>query len=55
MWLRLTRQVRRFRLNDSVGETPTDAVETTALPKKSRMIGASSRAPFLAGLSQPGW
>jgi hypothetical protein len=25
---------------DSVGETPTDAVETTAVPEKSRMIGA---------------
>ena len=26
---------------DSVGGTPTDAVETTALPKKSLMIGAA--------------
>jgi hypothetical protein len=25
---------------DSVGGTPTDAVETTALPEKSPMIGA---------------
>jgi ParB family chromosome partitioning protein len=32
--------VGQFRLNDSVGETPTDAVETTALPGKSPMIGA---------------
>jgi hypothetical protein len=29
-----------WRVGDSVGETPTDAVETTALPGKSLMIGA---------------
>ena len=34
-----SRQAGRFRLMDSVGETPTDAVETTALPKKSLLVG----------------
>jgi hypothetical protein len=29
---------------DSVGGTPTEAVETTALPKKSLMIGAPNDA-----------
>ena len=28
-----------FHAKDSVGGTPTDAVETTALPEKSPMIG----------------
>jgi len=36
----LTEKVNWFRTADSVGGTPTDAVETTALPKKSLMIGA---------------
>ena len=30
-----------FRAKDSVGGTPTDAVDTTALPEKSLMIGAT--------------
>jgi hypothetical protein len=33
-----TRKAGRFRTAGSVGETPTDAVETTALLKKSLMI-----------------
>jgi len=37
----LTRKVGRFRGKDSVGGTPTEAVETTALPKKSLMIRGS--------------
>jgi len=31
--------MEELRAADSVGETPTDAVETTALPEKSLMIG----------------
>jgi hypothetical protein len=44
----MTQRVGRFRLNDSVGETPTDAVETTALPENSLMIGifAGRRTKF---------
>ena len=30
----LTQEVSQFRKEDSVGGTPTDAVETTALPEK---------------------
>jgi hypothetical protein len=36
----------RIRTDDSVGGTPTDAVETAALPKKSLMIGAFSLSLF---------
>src|SRR5277367_1842229 len=32
-------KVGQFRLGNSVGGTPADAVETTALPKKSLLIG----------------
>jgi hypothetical protein len=35
----LTQQANQFRLKDSVGETPTAAVETTTLPGRSLMIG----------------
>jgi hypothetical protein len=35
----LTRQANQFRLKDSVGETPTDAVETIALPERRPTIG----------------
>jgi hypothetical protein len=31
--------VSRFVMEDAVGGTPTAAVETTALPKRSLMIG----------------
>jgi hypothetical protein len=31
-----------LRLKDSVGGTPTEAVETTALPGKPAMIGVKS-------------
>jgi hypothetical protein len=39
MWLLTHPKDGQFRWGDSVGETPTDAVETTALPKKSLKIG----------------
>jgi len=41
---------------DSVGGTPTDAVGTTALPKKPPMIGESSRlrGNHLDGFDAPG-
>jgi hypothetical protein len=32
--------VKLFERKDSVGGTPTEAVETTALPEKWLMIGA---------------
>jgi hypothetical protein len=40
------KQAARFRPEDSVNETPTEAVETTAIPKNSLMIVFSKlRAP----------
>jgi hypothetical protein len=35
------RVVGWFRMEDSVGGTPTEAVKTTALPENSPMIGVS--------------
>jgi hypothetical protein len=43
----LTRQGNRFRRKESAGEAPTDAVETTALPKKSLIIGVLQLFPIL--------
>jgi hypothetical protein len=50
----ITQQVDQFRLRDSVGETPTDAVETTALPEKSPMIGAKT-VGFPKNLPRKAW
>jgi hypothetical protein len=39
-------KVDRFRTKDSVGETPTDATETVALPKKTKDWGVEAEEGF---------
>jgi hypothetical protein len=48
MWLRTHRKGDLVWTGDSVGGTPTAAVETTALPKKSLMIGSPVSASHFA-------
>jgi hypothetical protein len=46
-------KVGSFRKADSVGETPTEATETVALPMKSRIIGTKSEVVRQRGIVYP--